>query len=52
VLFLTDVLEEAQAAQTAGMLAVLVVRPGNKVLPKEHGFAVVSDFTAASIRLE
>jgi methionine salvage enolase-phosphatase E1 len=41
VLFATDMLPEAQAAQAAGWQAVLVVRPGNKPLPDNHGFRVV-----------
>jgi methylthioribulose 1-phosphate dehydratase/enolase-phosphatase E1 len=41
VLFATDMLPEAQAAQAAGWQAVLVVRPGNKPLPEDHGFRVV-----------
>jgi methylthioribulose 1-phosphate dehydratase/enolase-phosphatase E1 len=41
VLFATDVLAEAQAAQAAGWQAVLVDRPGNKPLPEEHGFRVI-----------
>ena len=35
-------LHEAEAAQTAGMQAVLVLRPGNKELPLDHGFRTVS----------
>ncbi|WIA33460.1 hypothetical protein OEZ86_006590 [Tetradesmus obliquus] len=41
VLFATDMLAEAQAAQAAGWQAVLVARPGNKPLPENHGFRVV-----------
>ena len=41
VLFATDMVAEAQAAQAAGWQAVLVARPGNAALPAEHAFAVV-----------
>jgi methylthioribulose 1-phosphate dehydratase/enolase-phosphatase E1 len=41
VLFATDVLAEAQAADAAGWRAVLVSRPGNKPLPDGHGFRVI-----------
>jgi methylthioribulose 1-phosphate dehydratase/enolase-phosphatase E1 len=43
ILFATDVLAEAQAAHAAGWEAVLVVRPGNKPLPENHGFRVIED---------
>ncbi|CAN0335185.1 unnamed protein product, partial [Ectocarpus sp. 13 AM-2016] len=33
VLFLTDLLAEAEAAKLAGVRAVLSVRPGNEPLP-------------------
>jgi hypothetical protein len=42
ILFATDALAEAQAAQAAGWRAVLVERPGNKALPAGHGFRVVT----------
>lgn len=42
ILFATDSLAEAQAATAAGWRAVLVVRPGNKVLPEKHNFRVIS----------
>ena len=42
ILFATDIVEEAQAAQAAGWAAVLVRRAGNKELPEGHGFAAVS----------
>jgi methylthioribulose 1-phosphate dehydratase / enolase-phosphatase E1 len=41
ILFATDMLGEAQAAQEAGWRAVLVVRPGNKPLPTGHGFPII-----------
>ncbi len=45
VLFATDVLAEAQAAQEAGWEAVLVVRPGNKPLTEGHGIRIVESMT-------
>jgi methylthioribulose 1-phosphate dehydratase/enolase-phosphatase E1 len=44
VLFVTDILEEAQAAVKAGMSAVISVRPGNAALPEGHGFPCVTSF--------
>ncbi|CAN0529966.1 unnamed protein product, partial [Ectocarpus sp. 12 AP-2014] len=44
VLFLTDLLAEAEAAKLAGVRAVLSVRPGNEPLPDEHPFETVTDF--------
>lgn len=44
VLFVTDVIEEAQAAAQAGVDAVLSVRPGNKPLPAAHPFQTVTSF--------
>lgn len=41
VLFVTDVLAEAQAAREAGMAAALSVRPGNAPVPEGHGFPEV-----------
>lgn len=45
VLFLTDLLPEAEAAKLAGVRAVLSVRPGNEPLPDVsvaagHGFSL------------
>lgn len=45
VLFATDVLAEAEAAQAAGWKAVLVNRPGNKPLPGSHSFRVIESIT-------
>lgn len=45
VLFATDVLAEAQAAQAAGWQAVLVNRPGNKPLIDNHNFRVIDSMT-------
>jgi methylthioribulose 1-phosphate dehydratase / enolase-phosphatase E1 len=46
VLFVTDVLEEAQAAHQAGMHAIISIREGNAPLPEGHGFRTVDDFHA------
>lgn len=42
--FVTDVLEEAQAAAAAGMESVLSVRAGNAPLPENHGFRELQSF--------
>jgi methylthioribulose 1-phosphate dehydratase/enolase-phosphatase E1 len=44
VLFVTDILEEAQAAVQAGMSSVLSVRPGNAALAPGHGFKTTTNF--------
>lgn len=44
VLFVTDVIEEAEAAAAAGVDAVLSVRPGNKPLPASHPFRTITSF--------
>eukprot|EP01041_Mallomonas_annulata_P003082 gene3082-6043_t len=44
-LFVTDIIQEAEAARTAGMHAVLSVRPGNAVLPVSHSFPVIHSFS-------
>ncbi|CEG39971.1 -diketo-5-methylthio-1-phosphopentane phosphatase [Plasmopara halstedii] len=45
VLFVTDVIEEAQAAEVAGLDTVLSVRPGNKPLPETHRFPTIHSFS-------
>eukprot|EP00928_Gymnodinium_smaydae_P072506 TRINITY_DN55859_c0_g1_i1.p1 TRINITY_DN55859_c0_g1~~TRINITY_DN55859_c0_g1_i1.p1 ORF type:complete len:644 (+),score=148.99 TRINITY_DN55859_c0_g1_i1:63-1994(+) len=42
LLFCTDILGEAQAAQTSGWKSVLLLRPGNAPLPADHGFPTAS----------
>lgn len=42
VLFVTDVLQEAIAAENAGLQVVISVRPGNAPLPPDHGFRIVT----------
>jgi methylthioribulose 1-phosphate dehydratase/enolase-phosphatase E1 len=44
VLFVTDVIEEAQAARQAGMHAIISIRDGNLPLPKKHDFKTVTTF--------
>ncbi|KAG7393028.1 Methylthioribulose-1-phosphate dehydratase [Phytophthora pseudosyringae] len=44
VLFVTDVIEEAQAAEAAGLDTVLSVRPGNTPLPESHHFRTIRSF--------
>ena len=43
-LFVTDIHEEAKAAQEAGMAVAVSVRPGNYALPKKHGWSLVPSF--------
>lgn len=44
VLFVTDVLEEAQAARTAGLSVSIALRPGNLTLPPNHLFNTIATF--------
>lgn len=44
VLFVTDVIEEADAATKAGVHAVLSVRPGNAPLPASHPYRTIRSF--------
>lgn len=46
IVFLTDIVKEAKAAQDAGMNVVIVVRPGNAALTDEEKkeFAVIETF--------
>lgn len=43
-MFLTDIYEEAVAAKEAGIVAILVIRPGNYPVPENHGFKTVTSF--------
>ena len=47
VLFLTDALLEAQAARSAGLCVAVTDRPGNAMLPSNHGFRVIATFAEA-----
>jgi enolase-phosphatase E1 len=44
ILFVSDVVEELQAADSAGMQVVLSVRPGNKPVLADHGFETAETF--------
>lgn len=44
ILFVTDVLAEAQAAQQAGLSVKLAKRPGNPDITQAHAFDVITDF--------
>jgi enolase-phosphatase E1 len=44
VLFLSDVVPELDAAETAGLRTALVVRPGNPPAPGQHPYPVITDF--------
>jgi len=44
ILFVSDVVEELEAAKTAGLQTVLSIRPGNKPVPPEHGFEAINGF--------
>lgn len=50
ILFISDVVAELSAAQTAGIQTLLSLRPGNKPVQPEHGFEVVTDFRQISIQ--
>ncbi|MBI1319488.1 MAG: acireductone synthase [Candidatus Hydrogenedens sp.] len=45
LLFFSDVVEELDAARSAGWQTVLVVRPGNAPVADGHGHPVIADFT-------
>jgi enolase-phosphatase E1 len=49
ILFLSDVVEELQAASDAGMLVALVVRPGNAPAPKDHSFPLLNSFSVVIV---
>ena len=44
ILFITDIIEEAEAAAAVGVDVVLSVRPGNAALPSKHAFKTVTNF--------
>ncbi|PON49692.1 Class II aldolase [Parasponia andersonii] len=41
MLFITDVIQEAEAARAAGLEAIISLRPGNGPLPENHGFRTI-----------
>ena len=49
VTFLTDVLEEAQAAAAAGLVSIISVRVGNAPIVEDHDFECLDDFTKGRI---
>ena len=44
ILFASDVLEELDAAQSAGLATVLCVRPGNAAVTRAHNYKIVRSF--------
>ncbi|CAN6443610.1 unnamed protein product [Victoria cruziana] len=44
ILFVTDVIQEAEAASSAGLDVVISVRPGNAPLPEGHKFRTILSF--------
>lgn len=44
ILFVTDIYEEAVAAQTAGYKVLITLRPGNAALPTDNKFTTISSF--------
>jgi enolase-phosphatase E1 len=50
ILFLSDVVQELDAAATAGMRTGLVVRPGNAPVTENHSHPVVTDFGQIELR--
>jgi methylthioribulose 1-phosphate dehydratase / enolase-phosphatase E1 len=44
ILFVTDILAEAQAAEAAGFEAFIASRPGNAVIAEAHDFKVIQSF--------
>ncbi|KAF3794501.1 putative bifunctional methylthioribulose-1-phosphate dehydratase/enolase-phosphatase E1 [Nymphaea thermarum] len=44
ILFVTDVIQEAEAASSAGLDVVISVRPGNALLPEGHKFRTIRSF--------
>jgi enolase-phosphatase E1 len=44
ILFISDVVEELKAAKIAGLQTALSLRPGNKPVEAEHGFAAIESF--------
>jgi enolase-phosphatase E1 len=44
ILFISDVVDELQAAKTAGLQAILSLRPGNQPVEEDHGFPALKSF--------
>lgn len=49
ILFISDVIEELEAASTAGLQTCLSIRPGNLPVPQDHQFASTTDFRQLAI---
>ncbi|MFT7632509.1 MAG: enolase-phosphatase E1 [Mariniblastus sp.] len=49
IVFVSDVVEELEAAKTAGMQTVLSIRPGNQEIVDEHDHFAVTSFTQIQI---
>lgn len=49
ILFISDVLEELNAAHEAGLDAILSDREGNALITKKHSFQVVQSFDAVNL---
>ncbi len=49
ILFVSDIVEELQAARQAGLETALSVRPENQPQPPEHGFTAISSFTDLAV---
>ncbi|KAL8237891.1 hypothetical protein R6Q59_018972 [Mikania micrantha] len=45
ILFVTDIIQEAVAAKAAGLEVMISVRPGNGLLPDNHGFKTIRSFS-------
>ncbi|XP_057505860.1 probable bifunctional methylthioribulose-1-phosphate dehydratase/enolase-phosphatase E1 2 isoform X2 [Actinidia eriantha] len=41
MLFVTDILQDAEAARAAGLEVMISIRPGNGPLPENHGFRTI-----------
>ncbi|CAN7047996.1 hypothetical protein IGI04_025789 [Brassica rapa subsp. trilocularis] len=44
IIFVTDVYQEATAAKTAGLEAIILILPGNVSFPENHELKTVSSF--------
>jgi enolase-phosphatase E1 len=49
ILFVSDIVEELDAAQQAGMQTVLSARPGNAKVASEHGHRVIESFAQIQV---
>ena len=49
IVFISDVVEELDAAKEAGLQTVLSVRPGNKPVSEDHGYLAIKSFAELEI---